>query len=125
MGSAARQEKDLRLVPNEGAEKDITVYLGLAAAAFLLLTLYPSKEPHDASMHPSGAERAGAAASGMGEAVRKGSGGLPARGSSPTLLLHSEGAMESAPMASGESLLHSLHIIQFFYKANWSTLKTC
>ncbi|KAK9918174.1 hypothetical protein WJX75_001970 [Coccomyxa subellipsoidea] len=48
------EEKDLRLVPDESDEKDISVYLGLAAAAFLLVMLYPSNTTvADISLRPA------------------------------------------------------------------------
>ncbi len=99
------QEKDLRVVPEGGGEKDVTVYLGLAAAAFLLLTLYPSKTPADASVSLHGgtcSDRSSGAAvpSGGAEAGRKGSGGLPHRASSPALLMAMEGT-ESTSLSPG------------------------
>jgi len=38
------QEHDLKGALGQGQEKDIAVYVGLAAAAFLLVMLHPSKE---------------------------------------------------------------------------------
>ncbi len=38
------QEHDLKGVHDEAPERDIAVYLGLAATAFLLVMLHPSKE---------------------------------------------------------------------------------
>ncbi|CAL8471686.1 g11228 [Coccomyxa elongata] len=69
------EEKDLRLVPDESDEKDISVYLGLAAAAFLLVMLYPSDSTseHDISLHPAQLSPAGTA---QEPASRKGSGRL-------------------------------------------------
>ncbi len=70
------QEKDLRLVPDESDEKDISVYLGLAAAAFLLVMLYPSDNTseHDISMRP--ANQLPPAGMAHEPASRKGSGRL-------------------------------------------------
>ena len=41
---AGLQEHDLKGVHDEAPERDIAVYLGLAATAFLLVMLHPSKE---------------------------------------------------------------------------------
>ena len=53
------QEHDLKLALGEdGQERDLTVYLGLAATAFLLVMLHPSKEeegrssPAPSAVHP-------------------------------------------------------------------------
>ncbi len=73
--SVITQEKDLRLVPDESDGKDISVYLGLAAAAFLLVMLYPSDSTseHDISLRPAQLSPAGTA---QEPASRKGSGRL-------------------------------------------------
>jgi hypothetical protein len=92
------QEKDLRLVPDEGEGKDITVYLGLAAAAFLLLTLYPNREVpmEDVSLLPSSAR----AAAGLPETRRK-ERGFPPRASSPVPQAADTG--ESSSVCSGDA----------------------
>ena len=48
------QEHDLKLALGEdGQERDLTVYLGLAATAFLLVMLHPSKAERGSSPAPS------------------------------------------------------------------------
>jgi hypothetical protein len=51
------QEHDLKLALGEdGQERDLTVYLGLAATAFLLVMLHPSNKegssPAPSALHP-------------------------------------------------------------------------
>lgn len=102
------QEKDLRIVPDESNEKDICVYLGLAATAFLLVMLYPSNSSApttDVSLRPA-AQLPPSGAAQEPTMHRKGSGRARLTQSPNT---PSSDAMETSSAGSG---LHSVPMHQ-------------
>ncbi len=89
-------------MPDESGDKDVSVYLGLAAAAFLLVMLYPGDtSAPDISLRPAAQL---APAGGAHEPFMSGKGGgRPRMQRSPSLPCASD-ALETSSVGSGPSL---------------------